>query len=180
MSSNRKPMIRRDPPTLETSICIGCGFCCNGVLHDQVDVEANDETAVIAAGLTIRDEDGKRVFSQPCPKFSCGTCSIYAARPGVCSAYRCKLLKNVDDGHLNAELARAKISMAKGLIAALASRAPEGATSKARTEVSQRLKTTLGGMHGMEREQAAKTLLDIAVLEHFLDRWFRDAKPGRK
>jgi hypothetical protein len=172
-------MIPRDLPPQETSICVGCGFCCNGVLHDQVDVEADDEATVIAAGLTLVDDAGKRVFRQPCPRFSCGTCSIYDARPGVCRAYRCKLLKNVDDRHLSIETARDKIRIAKRLIAAVAGSALEGTTSRSRTEASQRLKATLAGTQTAEREQAARTLLDIAVLEHFLDRWFRAAKPGR-
>jgi uncharacterized protein len=173
-------MIRRDSPPGQTSICIGCGLCCNGILHNHVDVDPDDESAVVAAGLPILREGSKRVFRQPCPKFSCGACSVYADRPAVCRTYRCKLLKNVDEGHLTIEEAGDKIATAKTLIGTVASAVPEGATSELRARAAKRLKENLGGMPHAEREGAARTLLDIGVLEHFLDRWFRIPKEVRK
>jgi Fe-S-cluster containining protein len=148
-------------------------------LHKQVDVDADDEAAAVAVGLAIVDQGGKRVFRQPCPKFSCGACSIHAARPAVCREYRCKLLKNVEEGHLGAAEAREKIAIAKTLIETVAGAVPDGATAKSRAELSQRLKTVLPRMEGLEREEAVRTLLDIGVLEHFLDRWFRNPKRNR-
>src|SRR5450759_3445589 len=98
------------------SICIGCGLCCDGTLHATATVRADDETKVTAAGLEIVDDGQRRFFRQPCPRFSCGTCSIYAARPEVCRRYRCALLENLEAGQTSKSVAIEKISMAKELI----------------------------------------------------------------
>jgi Fe-S-cluster containining protein len=157
----------------EISICIGCGLCCDGTLHGTATVKSDDEQNVIAAGLEIVDDGKRRFFRQPCPHFTCGACSIYADRPKVCRKYRCALLKRVEAGEMSKSAAREKIATAKKLIAAIRIIDPNAVTPGERTALAQRLRkhlTRLGDEE--ERKTAAKALLDVAVLEHFLSRWF--------
>lgn len=156
-----------------TSICIGCGLCCDGTLHHQVEIAPDDEPAVIAAGLSIREADGKSVFRQPCPKFCGGVCSIYAARPGVCRSYTCKLLDDVNQERISIVAARQAIALAKRLAGVLQSADPAVTTSEQRAALWRRLQACLPDLEGDARERAAKILLDIGALDYCLDRWFR-------
>jgi hypothetical protein len=156
----------------EDSICIGCGFCCDGTLHGRTTVRPDDEKNVIAAGLEIDEQDQKRFFRQPCPHFSCGTCSVYSVRPQVCRRYRCSLLKSLEAGAIDQREARERIAKAKELVAAVKSLDPTAVTPSARTALAKRLREELGRTLGSDREVTASKLLATAALEHFLNRWF--------
>jgi hypothetical protein len=135
-------------------------------------VRADDEANVIAAGLEIGTDGEKRFFSQPCPRFSCGVCSIYSDRPQVCRRYRCALLKSLDAGGINEANARERIATAMELIASVRMIDPAAVTPAARTALARRLTVELSEAEGPDRQLKAKLLLDTAVLEHFLNRWF--------
>jgi len=156
----------------EESICVGCGLCCDGTLHATVTVTPDDETAVIEAKLEIVDDVKGRVFRQPCPHFSAGSCSIYGIRPGVCRSYRCALLINVEQGNLSASVAREKISTAKNLLETVKSFAPDAATPTKRAATAKRLQDELRETEGPERERVGTVLHDSVALERFLKRWF--------
>ena len=155
-----------------TSICIGCGLCCDGTLHGTATVKPDDELNVANAGLVILDDGQRRYFQQPCSNFSCGRCSIYGNRPSVCRGYRCALLEKVQDGLVSETAAREKISMAKGFVAAVRRTEPEARTPAQRMVLARRLKGELAHLEGEEKNGVAKALLDTAVLEHFLNSWF--------
>jgi Fe-S-cluster containining protein len=158
------------------SLCVGCGFCCDGTLHGHTDVTADDESAVLAAGLSVVNAGGKMVFLQPCPSFSCGECLIYARRPGVCRGYRCKLRKNVDEGQMSVAEAREKIGVVKGLVAGINRLGAEANTPAKRQTLWRQLKDRLDEFEGEERDLRAKVILDLAALDFYLDRWFRRNK----
>ena len=168
------------PDKAEGSICIGCGLCCDGTLHGTATVKPSDEPAVTAVGLEIVDDGERRFFRQPCPHFSCGSCSVYARRPAVCRDYRCALLKNLEAGTIDASTAREKIATAKDLVAAVRIIDPNAVTPAERSRLAQRLREELGQLEGEDRLAAAKTLLDTAALEHFLDRWFLKRKKRKE
>jgi len=155
-----------------SSICIGCGLCCDGTLHGRTTVREADERAVSSCGLTIHEEGPKKFFEQPCPHFSCDRCSIYAERPGVCRTYRCELLRAVDERRTSEAEARDRIAMAKTLIEAVR-RVDRGAVTPAqRMALVDRLKQDLASQDGEERERTTQAVLTAAALEHFLNRWF--------
>jgi hypothetical protein len=158
------------------SICVGCGLCCDGTLHGRATVKPNDEPTVRAVSLGIEEDGGKRFFRQPCPRFSCGSCSVYADRPNVCRGYRCALLEKVDAGDITAPDARATIERARQLVERVQTATPEAITPEARATAMDRLKAQLGRLQGSDRDAAASALLDLAVLQHFLDRWFLKEK----
>lgn len=173
-------MIRRDLPPGEDSLCIGCGFCCDGTLHDYVDIDGQEDEANAAnVGLKVIGKADKRIFRQPCPKFGCGVCTVYAKRPQACRIYRCELLKNVDAGQISMAEAREKIALAKQLVGAVRITVPSATTFSKRSALWRRLEKDLRNVEGEARLRSAKIILQIAALQHFLDRWFRSPKRER-
>ena len=158
------------------SICVGCGLCCDGTLHPQTNVAADEIEATRSAGLPLQENEGTVTFRQPCPMFLGNCCSIYSMRPPVCRRYRCALLKNVEAGRISSKLAREKIATAKALLAAAKATAPEARTSADRAQIWSDLKARYAELPESNRLVAARGLLDIAALKSFLDRWFREKK----
>ena len=164
--------------TGEETICVGCGLCCDGTLHGAATVQPGDEAAVAAAGLEISQEGSGRVFLQPCPRFSCGSCSIYAARPSVCRSYSCALLINVEAGTISPSAAREKIATAKKLLAAVNAIEPDLATPAKRSALAKRLNAEANRPQVRAREKVERALRDVVGLQRFLIRWFFEGKRG--
>ena len=158
------------------SICVDCGLCCDGTLHASATVRPDDVETVKAAGLSIVDDGSRRFFRQPCPRFSCGGCTIYASRPGVCRTYRCALLIKVESGEMTAAEARELISTAMELRAAVSKEDPSSVTPAQRSASADRLRKLMMQQEAGDREASAKALLANAALEHFLNRWFLKRK----
>ena len=167
-------------PVESGSICVGCGLCCDGTLHGSTKVRQHDEGKVLAAPLEIITEGERRFFRQPCPHFSSGSCSIYSERPGVCRTYSCALLGKLQGGQISAAGAREKIATAHDLVATVRALDPNAITPAQRTALSKRLKSGLTGAVGEDRDDLARQLLRIGVLEHFLARWFLKESQGEK
>ena len=83
-------------------ICISCGFCCDGTLFNNASLKANEKGNLPPEIEKLYlQKNGKEFFSLPCPYFR-SKCSIYyKKKPYVCSAYRCKLLKEVADNKIS-------------------------------------------------------------------------------
>ena len=165
-------MSDKAPP--EPSICIGCGLCCDGTLYATATVRSHDVSIVIAAGLAIEKGEKREFFRQPCPRFSCGSCTVYEVRPKVCRGYRCSLLEKVEAGEISTSLAREVIQKALELRVAVRNIDPGAVTPSERTALAERLRAQL---RGPDRSEVAHSLLATASLEHFLNRWFlKDSK----
>lgn len=162
----------------EDGICVGCGLCCDGTLHGAATVQADDEAAVEAAGLEISSKGKGRVFLQPCPRFSCGSCTIYEKRPGVCRTYSCALLINVEAGNISRSVAREKIATAKRLVAAVDAIEPESAGAAKRSLYAKRLNSELSRPQPHGRSEAEAALRHVLALQRFLIRWFFEGKRG--
>jgi Fe-S-cluster containining protein len=158
------------------SICIGCGFCCDGTLHAHADVAPSDEAAVRAAGLSLVNDGGKMIFRQPCPKFGCGRCSVYELRPDVCRAYRCKLRKDVDEGRVGDAEAREKIAIVKALVASIRNVDAKAVTPAQRLALWRRLSDKIDTFDGEERHWRAQAVLNLGALDYVLESWFRRKK----
>lgn len=99
-----------------TSICVGCGMCCDGSMYRHVEVEPADPVGPLkAAGIELHTIDGATAFRQPCSSFGDGCCAIYENRPTVCREYRCLLLRRHEAGEVSLEDALALIARATGL-----------------------------------------------------------------
>lgn len=154
------------------SICVGCGLCCDGTLHGRTTVRSNDEARVAGAALEVMEEGGKRFFEQPCPNLECSKCRVYATRPDVCRTYQCGLLRGLDRGRIEEMQARDKIAIAQKLRASVRNIDAAAITPAQRSELTRRLQGRLSEVDAAEREEVARQLLDVAVLEHHLNRWF--------
>jgi hypothetical protein len=92
--------------SLPETICLACGLCCNGVLFKDVELQASDNAArLAAAGLPIKPPRagsyGTTKFPQPCAAL-CGDnrCRIYAERPARCRQFECLLFQSVARGEV--------------------------------------------------------------------------------
>jgi Fe-S-cluster containining protein len=165
-------MKQTDDPTEERSICIGCGFCCDGTLHPFSELAPDDDKIVVDEGLGLLVVRGKKAFAQPCPKFDCGRCSIYARRPEVCRTYRCQLRIDVDEGRMAVAEAYRHIGAVKELLAKAGGEESEALTSERRKALWQELKAGLAD-DGPDRGERQRRLLDLGRLEYLLESHFR-------
>lgn len=80
-------------------LCMSCGICCQGLLHARAALRAEEVGLADRHGLEI--EQGKELaFRIPCSKFD-GRCTIYGDRPHTCAAFRCALLRRLEDGEVS-------------------------------------------------------------------------------
>ena len=76
------------------SLCLDCGFCCDGTIFSEVSLKPEDKVARLAAsGIHVLLDRDPRVFKQPCAAHKNCACTVYADRPHSCRSYQCELLK---------------------------------------------------------------------------------------
>ena len=87
-------------PVEEQSVCVRCGFCCDGTLFLHAHLNPGERGV---GGLPEKieknsfSEDGKDYFKLPCQYFF-QKCTIYdRKRADVCGSFRCQLLKDFAD-----------------------------------------------------------------------------------
>lgn len=161
---------------IEDNLCVGCGLCCDGTLHGEARLERGEGADAIAAGLDVVEGENSLTFRLPCPLFKNGCCSVYPDRPAVCGSYECKLLKSVKNGELTVQSAREKVETAKALRSKVAEHNPEAVFGEHRSRVWKSLQDGLPSLDPAGRRAAAQSILDIAVFDEFLDRWFGQRK----
>ena len=101
-----------------SSICVGCGLCCDGTLFSHLGVvDESDLVAPLRAlGVEIIAEADPPVFELPCPAFDGTCCSIYElARPKACSWFECDVSTAVSAGEMAWADARVLIEETKRL-----------------------------------------------------------------
>lgn len=100
--------------TAIAKLCPACGFCCNGVLFGDVELQRTDDTKKLTElGVEFFRKGRKTAFAQPCSCLVNGLCRIYADRPQRCAAFDCGLLKRVQSGKMPPGIALKKIAEAK-------------------------------------------------------------------
>ena len=82
-------------PQEEQTVCITCGFCCDGTLFLHAVLNPGEKENLPAKiEQNSYTENEKDYFRLPCLYFS-EKCTIYdRKRADVCSSYRCQLLKD--------------------------------------------------------------------------------------
>ncbi len=97
-------------------LCPKCGLCCNGVLFADVRLQKGDDARRLTElGLLLKEKAGRPAFPQPCSCFDGAHCGIYAERPEYCRAFECGLLKRVQAGKMDPDIALRKIAEAQRL-----------------------------------------------------------------
>ena len=107
-----------------TTLCLACGFCCDGTLHTHTVLLADEVDAATDIGLVVDVVHDKPAFGQPCTMFRDGSCSIYDRRPHVCRRYECALLKRTLGGEITLEQALRVVGIAQKQFGVFRSRVP--------------------------------------------------------
>lgn len=79
----------------EQQICINCGFCCDGTLFHNANLEPGEKGNLpdYMEKSYFKNEKGE-FFKLPCEYFD-GKCTIYdQPKAIICGAFRCQLLKD--------------------------------------------------------------------------------------
>ena len=160
----------------ETTICAGCGLCCDGSLFSHVIVVEEDRGTVARAQLPVTELEGTPIFRLPCAMLVNGLCSVYDGRPTTCQRYRCKLRKGVDKGELGEAEAYEKIASAKGMAKRLREMSDGAKTPGERKALTAKLKDGFANCDEEERLERARLLLELGSFEFYVDRWFREER----
>lgn len=153
-------------------LCLECGLCCIGTLHEYVEVEPAELHLVGRLGVTVKPVNDRAIgFRLPCVLYRKDRCSVYSDRPAACRAYRCTLLRELERGDVTLERALAVVRETKGLIAELDDH-QEGKGLRRRLEQSWDTQDGLIGT-GEARQANAAFALCVAALDVVLQRHFR-------
>jgi Fe-S-cluster containining protein len=86
-----------------SSICLSCGFCCDGTDIGFVELD-QEEVPAMRKLMDLEEVNGNGFFLQPCKNF-CEGCQIYSKRPKQCASFKCGLLQSVEQKELDFDAA---------------------------------------------------------------------------
>ena len=156
-----------------SALCVGCGICCNGTLYDRIAVTPEEQGRLSGLGFSFVQHEQETVFELPCHKESCGSCTIYEARPAICSRFRCGLLQAYQAGAISLDAAKSKQDEARELIAAVAADDPAAARNGPRHKLRLQLAEQMQAGGPETRRALARQFLNVLALDSYLERWFR-------
>jgi Fe-S-cluster containining protein len=113
------------PGSDATTLCLACGFCCDGTLHTHTVLLLEEVDTTTDVGLIVDVVHDKPAFQQPCTMFRDGSCSIYERRPHVCRRYECALLKRTLGGEITLEQALRVVGIAQKQFGVFRTRVPD-------------------------------------------------------
>ena len=151
------------------NLCLSCGLCCNGGLHNWTNLRSKETAQAQASGLQVfRLPQGSPAFFQPCAAFHTPECSIYDHRPQSCRDYRCKLLVALEQAQISLEDALVFTQRARELITALREHMDEPDP-----HLSLERQVRYQWSHAPPSPQAARILAELAELleSHWGVRW---------
>ena len=101
-----------------STLCRGCGLCCDGSLFTHVGLEPGELARLRSRGIATRTlSSGAEVLPQRCAALKGYDCQIYPERPASCAAYRCLLASALLDHEVTLEEAQAEVKKAQRLVA---------------------------------------------------------------
>lgn len=133
------PVEPAEGPIDGSRLCLACGLCCQGILHDWVKVESDESGRMERLGLSITARSLGVGFALPCSCFREEKCAAYSDRPRSCSRYQCKLLRRHLSGEVAWEEGFKRVEQTKRLIAGIRGRL--GRTEQ-RTSIWQQLRSS--------------------------------------
>lgn len=159
-----------------SSLCRGCGLCCDGTLFSNVELLAAEIAPARRRGLAILEIRGTQRFSQPCPHHQGSSCAVYPERPDACAKFHCALLDKLTTGELSLEECQSRVDRVKALARSILAAIPAGGERRSlRAEIEAHL-TAEGGPAAAEeiawRRKHADLLMDLKGLEILTKRDF--------
>jgi hypothetical protein len=100
------------------SLCLTCGFCCDGTLFDRTPLAEQDDPSL---RVSLEVLDGQHHGVQPCPALEGVACRVYEKRPLTCRRYRCLLLEAHEAGEVSFDGAAQLVAQTRALRVALSS-----------------------------------------------------------
>ena len=161
------------PMSDASTLCVGCGMCCDGVLFTNARAEPEEVPRLRALGLEVEQRGDRTQFRLPCPHHDNGHCGIYADRFVKCRTFRCALLKRLDAGEVGLAEAQATVAQARSMLARVTALDPAAGQFRERAE--QRKASPPAGP-GEEDARRRRVLIESLALDLFFDRKFRNRK----
>lgn len=162
--------------SLASRLCLACGMCCDGTVHDFAFLQEEDVAPASDCGFkTYRREDGTPAMSLPCHYLDGTACQRYGEwRPSICGDYLCRLQKRTAAGECDEQEALDIIAKAKASLAQVEELLKPGETlAQARARFISLAKTR----EPLEPNEA-KLVVRLFVLERLLDQQFRKLGKG--
>ncbi len=100
-----------------SDLCLACGLCCQGVLHDLVPLDEDELARAEKLRLPVVESPHRLAFRLPCPRLDDRRCTVYAERPRSCASYACETLRAYGAGEIDERAALARVDAVRGLAA---------------------------------------------------------------
>jgi Fe-S-cluster containining protein len=120
-----------------SALCLACGLCCQGTLHDLVPLDEDELERAARLRLPLYESPLRLAFRLPCPRLDDRRCTVYADRPRTCQSYACGVLRAYGAGEIDEPTALSRIERLREE----AARVARGAGPEAAREVSWMRKT---------------------------------------
>ena len=108
-----------------SQLCINCGLCCTGAIHDAGALDADEIAPAAEHGLALLTGSTRPGWAFPCAALEGRLCGIFGRRPRCCSRYRCQVLVEYLDGALTFDEAAARTRHATQLFSDLLAVRPD-------------------------------------------------------
>jgi Fe-S-cluster containining protein len=92
-----------------SALCLACGLCCQGALHDLVPLDEDELPRAEKLRLHVVESPHRLAFRLPCPRLDDRRCTVYAERPRTCASYACETLRAYGVGEIEEAEALARI-----------------------------------------------------------------------
>lgn len=152
-----------------SQLCMDCGLCCTGVIHDAAVLDADEVGPAGELGLTLLEGSARPGWSFPCAALEGRLCGIFGRRPRVCSRYKCQVLVELLDGTLNFDEAAARTRHAMQLYADMLAVRPDYLSIH---------HTKVMAKNGLFTPALRNLVEKAAVLQRYVDQYFR--KPNEE
>jgi uncharacterized protein len=171
------PMNEKTVQLSAQSLCLGCGFCCDGTIFSEVSLKPEDEVAPLAAnGIHVLWDRDPHVFKQPCAAHKNCACTVYLDRPHGCRRYQCELLKRFKANEVSMNEALRIIRVAVTLKDEVKRQmlAASGNSEECMEDLTSRLKSWLKNPRlAADNKCYARLFVNFVALQNYLDRFFR-------
>jgi len=92
-----------------SALCLACGLCCQGALHDLVPLDEDEIARARKLRLPVVESPHRLAFRLPCPRLHERRCTVYAERPRTCASYACETLRAYGAGEIDEAEALARV-----------------------------------------------------------------------
>lgn len=162
--------------SIGSQLCIQCGLCCTGALHNFAVLDEDEIEFARSLGLTLRTE-GRPGFTLPCHYLNGCSCSIYASRPRVCGRYACQLLDGVRDGEVAMPTAIKHVRTAKRMYEDVLTMLPPGTSFPQGRQLLVHAPDP--GQSDQDRAGEMRLRLALTALCLYLDKHFKNSRESR-